>query len=72
VLAGLGSAPLALADTYCDANVPCAIGYYGKYNVCGMDQSIVVLVTASTTAMPKPNAIQEAGLPNMSIPPPPH
>ncbi|KAL6229244.1 hypothetical protein BDW75DRAFT_249985 [Aspergillus navahoensis] len=36
LLAGLGSLPQALADAYCDENVPCAIGCCGKYNVCGM------------------------------------
>lgn len=36
LLAGLGSLPLALADTYCSASVPCEIGCCGKYNVCGM------------------------------------
>lgn len=32
----LGVLSLALADTYCDANTPCAIGCCGQYNVCGM------------------------------------
>lgn len=36
LLVSLGSLPSALADTYCSASVPCAIGCCGKYNVCGM------------------------------------
>ncbi|KAJ6105101.1 hypothetical protein N7523_010175 [Penicillium sp. IBT 18751x] len=36
LLASVGSIPLALADTFCSADVPCAIGCCGQYNVCGM------------------------------------
>ncbi|KAJ5757765.1 uncharacterized protein N7511_006459 [Penicillium nucicola] len=36
LLASVGFIPLALADTFCSADVPCAIGCCGQYNVCGM------------------------------------